>query len=59
MRAGSNGSGLDSGRASHLSIRDQSIRSEGEPLWPIERLAGSGHYAGERRGLVSRPRLPM
>jgi hypothetical protein len=46
--AGSNGGCLDSGRVSHLSMDDQSIRSEGKPLRPIERLAGAGHYWQQR-----------
>lgn len=41
--AGSNGSSLDCGRVSHLGMDDQSIRSSGETLRPIERLTGSGH----------------
>ena len=44
---------LDSSRVSHLSIDDQSIRSKGKPLRPIERLAGSGHCAE-----TPRPRSP-
>ena len=56
--AGSNGSSLDCGRVSHLGMDDQSVRSKGEPLRTIERLAGSGHCA-ERRGLVLRQRFPM
>jgi hypothetical protein len=42
--AGSNGGCLEPGRVSHLSMDDQSIRSDGKPLRPIERLAGAGHY---------------
>ena len=51
--AGSNGSSLDCGRVSHLGMDDQSIRSKGETLRPIERLAGSGHCAR-----TPRPRSP-
>jgi hypothetical protein len=42
--AGSNGGCLEPGRVSHLSMDDQSIRSDGKPLQPIERLAGAGDY---------------
>jgi hypothetical protein len=44
---------LDCGRVSHLGMDDQSIRSKGETLRPIERLAGSGHCMQ-----TPRPRSP-
>jgi hypothetical protein len=47
------GGRLDSSRVSHLGIDVQSIRSEGEPLRPIERLAGSGHCAADAEASFS------